>query len=98
MKRHLLHAPILKLSVQITLQNFFLQTFFHHLPPIFPYTRANSFRPRATRLPTFVSFTDRVSAISRYESPWCLNSRQLRIGSFNLSSARRVCSISTLRL
>src|SRR6266550_9437883 len=97
MNCHLLHAPLVKFSIQITLQNFFLQTLFHHLPPIFPYTLANSLRPRATRLPTFVSLSDNVVAISRYESPCCFKSRQLLIGSLIFSKARRASSIAKRR-
>src|ERR1700752_1434405 len=86
-----------KLAIEIALQCRFIQTLFHRLPPILPYTRANSLRPRATKLPTFVSLSDKLVAISRYESPDCLSNRQLLIGSLILSKARRASSIAKRR-
>src|SRR5215813_5971186 len=65
MERCTLHHCAGKLTVEIALQRPFVQALFHRLPPIFPYTLANSLRPRATRLPTLVSLSDKVVAISR---------------------------------
>src|SRR5262245_14655826 len=65
MERCVLHHLAGKLTIEIALQRSFVQTLSHRLPPIFPYTLANSLRPRATRLPTLVSFNDNVVAISR---------------------------------
>src|SRR4026207_2330780 len=97
MRRHALHQLDGKLAVEITLQPCLVQTPCHRLPPILPYTLANSLRPRATKLPTFVSLSDKLVAISRYESPCCLSSRQLLIGSFILSKARRASSLAPRR-
>src|ERR1051325_12254087 len=97
MRRDAFHLLDGKLAVEIALQLCLVQTPCHRLPPIFPYTRANSFRPRATKLPTFVSLSDKLVAISRYESPCCLSNRQLLIGSFILSKARRASSIARRR-
>src|SRR5215217_8533263 len=97
MRRDAFHQLDGKFTVEITLQFSLVQTPCHRLPPILPYTLANSFRPRATRLPTFVSLSDKLVAISRYESPCCFNNRQLLIGSFIFSKARRASSIARRR-
>src|SRR5215813_15464309 len=97
MRRDAFHHVEGKFTVEIALQLCLIQTPCHRLPPILPYTLANSLRPRATRLPMFVSLSDKLVAISRYESPCCLSSRQLLIGSLILSRARRASSIAWRR-
>src|SRR6185295_17863286 len=97
MRRRSFHQLRGKLTVEIALQRCLVQTPCHRLPPILPYTLANSFRPRATKLPTFVSFNDKLVAISLYESPCCFRSKQLLIGSFILSKARRASCIAIWR-